>query len=193
MLTVKDATCSCVSSHIPLMMSWLASQVPLLSNLMTQRNSINTLTPHGLQKTNRHTMLRSKQTHVNPKDTKLRYYVAIAPQLQNTKLSFFSMGWISQIDHTSFSGVDIHKIIDSKVFGHDVFVVVTTFTWDHQLPSQPYPTPETKDELWWGELKKTPLDTDPSILTAKYTSNIRTYMIAAQHHGSCSRDMKNEY
>ena len=52
-------------------------------------------------------MLRFKQTHVNPKGTKLRYYVAIATQFQNTKLSVFSMGWLSQIDHTSFSGVDI--------------------------------------------------------------------------------------
>lgn len=146
MLTVKDATCSCVSSHIPLMMSWLASQVPLLSNLMTQRNSINTLTPHGLQKTNRHTMLRFKQTHVNPKGTKLRYYVAIATQFQNTKLSVFSMGWISQIDHTSFSGVDIHRIIESKVsvVMWDVFVVVTTFTWDHQLLISTLPYPRDK-------------------------------------------------
>ena len=60
-------------------------------------------------------MLRFKQTHVNPKGTKLGYYVAIATQFQNTKLSFFSMGWISQIDHTSFSGVDIHRIIEWNV------------------------------------------------------------------------------
>lgn len=60
-------------------------------------------------------MLRFKQTHVNPKGTKLGYYVAIATQFQNTKLSVFSMGWISQIDHTSFSGVDIHRIIESNV------------------------------------------------------------------------------